>query len=252
MEIIPIIEEAKTIFRDIVSKHDLAGEKVRVTVGTLTPQQAIGTPERPDFALLHGKEVMIEAQFRESFGQAFTSQPQTFDGLVTDVLSMGLESGDSRAIFIATLNAVAAHLGMVAGVRHCRNEEPEMCGSEIARQVLKRFGRIRIGLVGYQPAILDHLVRQFSADNVICSDLDARNIGSTRFGTRIRDGKTENADIVRWCDLLLVTSSTIVNNTLDGLRAAVVAEGKHLTMFGVTGAGISALLGLERICPRAH
>ena len=252
MEIIPIIEEAKTIFRDIVSKHDLAGEKVRVTIGTLTPQQAIGTPGRPDFALLQGKEVMIEAQFRESFGQAFTSQPQTFDGMVIDVLNLSLESSDSRAIFIATLNAMTAHLGLVTGVRHCRNEEPEMCGTELAQQILESFGRIRIGLVGYQPAILDHLVRQFGADNVVCSDLDVRNIGSTRFGTRIRDGKTENADIVRWCDLLLVTSSTVVNNTFDGLRSAVAANGKHLIMFGVTGAGISALLGLERICLRAH
>ena len=122
MQIIPVIEGAKIIFRDIVRKHDLAGEKVRVTVGTLTPQQAIGTLGRPDFALLQGREVMIEAQFRESFGQAFTSQPHTIDGLVADVLNLGLESDDSRAIFIATLNAVVAYLDMVAGVRHCRNE----------------------------------------------------------------------------------------------------------------------------------
>ena len=252
MEIVPIIEQTKMIFRDIISKHELSGEKVRVTVGTLTPRQAIGTPERPDYALLQGREVMIEAQFKDSFGQAFTSQPQTFNGVVTDVLNLGLESSDSRAIFIATFNAVAAHLGLVSGVRHCRNEEPELCGSEIAQQMLQRYCRIRIGVVGYQPAILDHLVRQFGANNVMCSDLDVRNIGSTKFGITIRDGKTDNADIVRWCDLLLVTSSTVVNNTFDELRAAVVAQGKHLTVFGVTGAGISALLGIERICLRAH
>jgi len=252
LEIVPIIEQTKTIFRDIISKHGLAGEKVRVTVGTLTPRQAIGTPERPDFALLQGKEVMIEAQFRDSFGQAFTSQPQTFNGVVTDVLNLSLESRDSRAIVIATFNAIAAHLGLVTGVRHCRNEEPELCGAEIAQKMLQRYGRIKIGLVGYQPAILDHLVRQFGTANVMCSDLDVRNIGSNKFGITIRNGKMENPDIIRWCDLLLVTSSTVVNNTFDELRTTMASEGKHLTVFGVTGAGIAALLGLERICLRAQ
>ena len=78
------------------------------------------------------------------------------------------------------------------------------------------------------------------------------NVGSHKFGVEIWHGKTDIQKLVDWCDLLLVTSSAIVNNTFDDIREKTVSQGKRLMVFGVTGAGVCALLGLERICPFGH
>jgi len=225
---------------------------VEVTIGSLSVKQAIGTPSRQDFALLEGKEVMIEARFRGSFGQAFTDKPRDFTGSLKDVLNLSLDTSDKRAIFTATLNAVTAHLDMVAKTRHCHDEEPEECAPQIAQYILSKFGRVKASLVGYQPAILENLAKTLGPDNVRCNDLNPKNIGTNRFGVEIWDGISKKSKLVRWCDLLLVTSSAIVNNTFDGIRAEAASQGKHLIIFGVTGAGISALLGLELVCFKAH
>ena len=252
MALKPVLEEAREKLQKIIENHRLGDEPVQITIGTLTTKQAIGTPSRQDFALLEGKEVMIEAQFKGSYGQAFTDKPHDFTGLLKDVMSLRLETSDNRAIFVATLNAVAAYLGMVTGVRHCRDEEPEKCGAEIARYILTNCGRVRIGMVGYQPAILENLVGIFGADSVRCTDLNSKNVGLLKFGAEIWDGRNETERLIKWCDLLLFTSSTIVNNTFDSIRAEAVSQGKQLIIFGVTGAGVSALLDLERVCFQAH
>jgi hypothetical protein len=248
----PILDEVKEKLQTILAKHQLGNETVRVTIGPLSVKQAIGSPGRQDFALPEGREVMIEAQFKGSFGQAFTDQPHNFSGLLKDVLSLSLNTNKERAIFVATLNAVTADLGMVSGVRHCRDEEPEKCGPEIAQYILTNFGRVKIGLVGLQSAILENLVSSLGPHNVQCSDLNPKNVGSYKFGVEIWDGRTGNRKLTRWCDLLLVTSSAIVSNTFDGIREEAISRGKRLVMFGVTGAGVSALLGLERLCFFAH
>ena len=66
-----MLSKAREKLIDMVKDHNLTGERVNVTIGTLSADQAIGSPVRPDFALLGGKEVMIEAEFKGSFGQAF-------------------------------------------------------------------------------------------------------------------------------------------------------------------------------------
>ena len=143
-------------------------------------------------------------------------------------------------------------MGMVTGVRHCRDEEPEECAAQIAQHILINFGEIKVGLIGLQPAILENLVKVFGADNVCCTDLNSKNVGSQKFGAEIWDGRTETTRLISWCDLLLATSSTIVNNTFDGIREETVSQGKRGIIFGVTGAGVSVLLGLERVCFQAH
>ena len=249
---IPILEEAKIKFSELVTQHQLGSQKVKVIVKPLSPKQAIGSPSRQDFPILEGKEVIVEAQFRKSFGQAFTDQPHEFSGSLKDVLNLSLNTNDDRAIFIATLNAVTAHLGMVTGVHHCHDEEPEECAAQIAQYIQTSFGRVKVGMMGYQPAILENLVDTLGTNNVRCTDLNPKNIDSHKFGIEIWDGKTDTQRLVDWCQLLLVTSSAIVNNTFDDIREEAISQGKHLIMFGVTGAGVSALLGLERICPLGH
>ena len=252
MALKPVLEEARGKFQTIIANHRLGDETVWVTIEPLSTKQAIGSPSRQDFALLEGREVMIEAQFKGSFGQAFTDQPRNFTGSLKDVLNLNLHTNDDRAIFMATLNAVTAHLGMATGVRHCHDEEPEECASQIAQYILTNSGRVKVGLIGLQPAILENLVFTFGGNNVRCTDLNPKNVGSRKYGAEIWDGQTEIKKLIRWCDLPLVTSSTIVNNTFDSIRAEAVSLGKQIVTFGVTGAGISALLGLDRVCFKSH
>ena len=246
------IEIIRDKFREIVAEHRLGDEVVKVKIGTLSVKQAIGSPSRQDFPLLEGKEVMIEAQFQDSFGQAFTDRPHDFTGSLNEILELDLNKNDNRAIFIATLNAVMAHLGMANGVRHCHDEEPEECALDIAHYILAEYGAVKVGLIGLQPAILDNLVKTFGADNVRCNDLNPNNIGSGKYGAEIWDGRTETGRLIEWCDLLLVTSSTIVNNTFDYIQSEAASYDKELIIFGVTGAGIAVLLDLKRLCFQPH
>jgi hypothetical protein len=247
-----VLEEAREKLQAIITVNLLAEEPVKVAIGTLSAKQAIGSPTRQDYALLEGREVMIEAQFKGSYGQAFTDRPQDFTGQLKDVVGLDFNNNGNRAVFVATLNAVIANLGMATAVRHCRDEEPEECAPEIAHYILTKYGKVRVGMVGYQPAILDNLVKTFGADNVRCTDLNPRNIGAAKSGAEIWDGRTETGRLVDWSDLLLVTSSTITNDTFDSIRAETTVQGKQLIVFGVTGAGVSTLLGIERLCFKAH
>ena len=247
-----IIEEVKENFRAIINENNFGNEPVEVTIGTLTAKQAIGSPSRQDYPLLEGREVMIEAKFKGSYGQAFTDSPNEFKGSLNDVLDMALDSSDSRAVFDASLNAVMAYLGMVTGVRHCHDEEPEKCAIEMAQYLLEKYGRVKVGMIGYQPAILENLVTALGADNIHCTDLNPKNIGTDKFGAEIWDGRTDTEKLIIWCDVVLATSSSIVNATYDDIKTLADTYGKRLIIFGVTGAGISALLGLERLCYQPH
>jgi uncharacterized protein (DUF4213/DUF364 family) len=248
----PIIEELKEKLGNITVEHGLEDSAVRVNIGTLSVKQAIGSPRRQDFPLLQGKEVMIEAEFRGSYGQAFTDRPSSFAGSLRDVLALTLETNENRAVFIATLNAVAAHLGLVTGTRHCRDEEPEECAAELAQHLVAEAGRVKIGLIGLQPAILDNLARTFGAEHVRCTDLNPDNIGTVKYRAEILDGKQKTKELVDWCDILLATGSTIVNNTFDAIRQEAINQGKRLVLFGVTATAASALAGLDVLCFRRH
>ena len=48
---------------------------------------------------------------------------------------------------------------------------------------------------------------------------------------------------------MLVTGSSIVNGTIDGIKSLFETAGKPLVFFGNTISGAAALLGLDRLCP---
>lgn len=252
MAMIPILQEVKRDLSKLVTQHQLGTQRVQVTVETLSPQQAIGNPSRRDFPILEGREVIVEALFKGSFGQAFTDIPQSFSGTIDELLNLNLDTSGNRAIFVASLNALATHLGIATGTRHCRDDEPERCGLQIASDLKNRFGDIRIGMIGLQPAILQNLSQSFGAQNIRCTDLNPKNIGANRFGVKIWAGKTDTTKLINWCHLLLATSSSLSNGTFDDIHQEAVSAGKHLMLFGITGAGVCAITGLERICFFGH
>jgi len=252
METIPVLVQAREKFINIARENGLLEDHIRVTSETLSPQQAIGNPQRDDYPLLKGKEVIVEAEFRGSFGQAFTGNPRIFEGSLKDVMELPEYIKGNSAILIATLNAVMKHLGRADRVRHCKNEEPEKCAVEMAGDIQKRFGNIKIGVIGYQPAILENVSKIFGAGNIKCTDLNVNNIGTNRFGLEIWDGSKDTAKLIGQSDLVLATSSSLSNNTFDGILRKTRENNKKLIVFGITGAGTAALLGIERLCFYGH
>ena len=69
----------------------MMGETVKiVSARPLSPEEAIGKPDRTDYPLLKGKEVMIEAVFIDARAQAFTDMPGTFQGSLHDLMGLDL------------------------------------------------------------------------------------------------------------------------------------------------------------------
>ena len=83
-------EELRRRFIAVLDEHDIGDEPVQITCRSLTPEEAIGKTKRQDFPIITGDDVMIQAQFRDSFGQAFTDAPTAFEGTLSEVLDMDI------------------------------------------------------------------------------------------------------------------------------------------------------------------
>ncbi|SHE70004.1 Putative heavy-metal chelation [Tissierella praeacuta DSM 18095] len=227
--------------KEIVKQNNLYDENIFITTNTLTPEEAIGITERKDFPLLNGKEVLIESNFLGSVGQAYTDSPTVFNGSIKKVLELDLSDNRNKVLFIAALNAILKHLKFIENTIHCKDEEPEECGKEVVKYIKDKFGNVKIGMVGFQPAIIDNLRREFS---IRVLDLDPRNIDKTKYDVLIEDGKNNMEEVVNWADILVVTGSTITNGTIvDFLKVK-----KPILFYGTTIAGVAYLEGLSRIC----
>ncbi|HHW43117.1 MAG TPA: hypothetical protein GXX25_04785, partial [Desulfotomaculum sp.] len=132
MDAIPVYDLLRGKMAGLARRHGLQEEEVLVYTEVLTPEQAIGRPERRDFPLLKGKEKMVEACLREARGQAYTGRPGFFRGSLAGVLELDLRDEFERAVFIATLNALARHAGLVHNTLHCRDLGPGDCGRRVA------------------------------------------------------------------------------------------------------------------------
>lgn len=230
-----------------VSRCRLHDTRVIVTAWALKPAEAIGSPRRTDYPILAGKEVLIEAALGDARGQAFTDTPVQFVGSLHDALAMPLNDNGARAVFVATLNALYAHLGLVSRTRHCKDDGPETCAAEMARRAIAAGARA-VGVIGFNPAIVAAMVAAFGTKRVRCSDLNPAVIGSTQSGVTILDGRTDNAALMRGVDLVLATGTTFVNDTAAALLDAARAAGTRLVFFGVTCAAVCHILQLERWC----
>lgn len=214
-----------------------------VSARTLTAKEAIGTPDRDDYPLLKGKEVMVEAVFREAKGHAFTDMPGQLEGTLRDIIELPLASNFQRAVFIASLNAVMRSLGLIEGSVHCRDKEPASCARQLVETVEKRFGSPRIAFVGFQPAMIGQLAGHFP---IRVLDLDEDNIGKEKFGL-IVEGPEATEEALSWGDIILATGSTCVNGTITKFIGD-----KPVIFYGVSVAGVAKACGFERYCPYGH
>ena len=246
---ISVLEGTRQRFRRIAEEQELLNANVTVLAKPLTPEEAIGMPGRRDFPIIIGKERILEATFLHAKGHAFTDSAREFMGTLAQVIDLTFTSNQNRAIYVATLNAVLSHLGLVTATVHCKDDDPEKCGAEIARHILGRHGKVVIGLIGLNPAIADHLVQVFGADHILISDLYRDNIGKERFGVEVWDGASRTEHLIEQSDVVLLTGTTLQNGTFDDIWTGIEAQGKHGLVYGVTAAGVCALTGIARICP---
>lgn len=244
-----ILGDSKIKLTEIIRKNGLYDISVSVLVKTLTPEEAIGKPCRRDFPIVIGKERVIEAKVLTAKAHAFTDSPGEFTGRLREILELPLSSSKERAIYVATLNAVLRYLNLVEKTVHCKDEDPEKCAKEIASYTLKRWGKVKVGLAGLNPAIAEMLASTFGEKNVIITDLDKQNINSLKFGVKIRDGNEITGELIKQSDVIIVTGTTLVNGTFDNIINCIRNYGKDYLIYGVTGAGICELIGLNRICP---
>jgi hypothetical protein len=76
-------------------------------------------------------------------------------------------------------------------------------------------------------------------------DLDPDNLGNTKFGVPV-EGPETASDAVAWAELLLVTGTTLVNDTIGDFLLD-----KPVLFYGTTIAGAAHLMGWERFCPKS-
>jgi len=242
-----VLQEAKERFVFVLGSRtgcrDDLNDEVVIT-GPLSPREAIGEPDRDDFPILRGKEVLMQAVYRGCAGQAFTSASGNFQGSLEDVLELPMRSTFERAVLVSTMNAVLRSLGLVEGTVHCKNEGPKECSLHFGLWA-KEQGADKVGLVGMQPAILEALVNVLGTERVMVSDL--AEAGKIRCGLKVLDG-LEPSRIFENCQLVLVTGSTLVNSTIDCLMEDALRHERRVVFFGTTIAGAARLLGLERLC----
>jgi len=240
---IDIYERLKEAMFEISRNQKLLSKPVRVRARVLTTEEAIGNPEADDFPLQKGKERLMQAEFQGAMGQAFTDRYGDFEGVLEDVLNMDLENNFRRAVFVSTVNAVLHHLGRIEKTVHCRDKEPTECAAELASYIQRKYGNVKIALIGFQPRMVESLSSHFLLRVL---DLDEDNIGTTKFGVKI-EGSEQTEETLDWADLLAVTGTTLVNGTIGSFLRE-----KPLLFYGTTIAGAAHLMEWERFCARSH
>lgn len=235
-----ILEQVRRRAIALWEQAGLMHHPVTITAGPLTVEQAIGHPEGQDFPIQKGKELLLEAEFDGAKGQAFTDQVRTYQGCLADVAHMDLNDNGQRAIFVATVNAVMRSLNRISGTIHCRDAGPAECASHIGAYIRQQYGAPKIGMAGFQPALIRALGSEFVLRVL---DLDPDNIGTRRHGVRIEGGDA-TPEVLAWADVLLVTGTTLANDSIDLFLGA-----KPVLFFGTTIAGAAQLMGWERYCP---
>ena len=235
----------KAKFEDVLKKNHIENENVTIFCRALTPEEAIGKTKRQDYPIISGKDIMIEANFKGSRGQAFTDSPTAFSGTLKEILDGNIEEDPRmRGLLIAAINAVMRHLDLCCGTVHCRTDGPELCAKDMLKFLQENYSHCRrIALIGYQPALLEMLAN--SEYQVRVLDLNPDNVGQMRYGVLVEDGKEAYESIIHGdVDLILCTGSTVCNGTIVNY----LDLDTEVLFFGTTLAGTAALMGLKRAC----
>jgi hypothetical protein len=239
----PIIEEIKKRFQKIVLANNLLEKEIIITSKVLTPEEAIGNPDRSDFPILTGKERIMEASFENTKSNVFTDMPGNWTDTLKNILKKEIKNNFHRAILISSINCVMRYLGLIQGTVHCKDNQPEECAIELFNWLKENYkSTSKIALIGFQPAFVEKLSKEYILKVL---DLNKQNFG-IKYGVEIYDGSKDSKKIINWSDVVIATGTIFVNGSIDNI--AEIIPLKNIIYFGVSCAGISKLLDLERIC----
>ena len=237
------LDEAKEKFYQIVADKNLLNKEIIIKSRILTPEEAIGNPDRADFPLLTGKERIIEAKFQDSIGHVFTDMPGNYADTLKNILNKKIKNNFHRAILIASMNAVMRNLGLIEGTIHCKDNDPEKCADKLVLWLKKHFpGKKTVVQIGFQPAFVEKLSKNFTL-NVL--DLNKDNFGE-KYGVPVLDGNKFYKKIIGWADIVLATGTVFANGTIE--KIARVRPIEEIIFYGVTVSAIAELLKLKRVC----
>lgn len=229
------------------ANNDVTKLEVTVSSRALSAEEAIGHPERQDFPLIRGKEVLLQAEIEGCTGQAFTGEPLPFAGTIDTLLQTLGDRPGHQALAVAVLNALARKLGIASNTIHCVNNEPEECGVYISEYLFNHHGACNVGIIGYQPALLEHCKNRFGAEHVHITDLNPDIIGKLRYGVEVWDGLKDTPRLIEASDVLLITGTILANGTCNDVIPQI--GDKPYYFFGTTCAAIAAVTGANRLCP---
>ena len=242
MAVPEVFKKLQPFIDGILEDPELASAKITVNCQALSAEEAIGSPGRTDFPLQKGKEKLMQAQIGGCSGQAYTDMPGNFFGSLHEALTLPPVNNYKRAVIIAALNAACCKTEQVTSTVHCWDKGPGECSVKLLDAIAGKYGNPRIAVLGLQPAMVEQLSRRFETR---VFDLDPENIGKEKYGVTIESGDYSLEQIEDWCDLFLVTGSTVVNGTIDPF----LNRKKPVIFYGTTIAAPAELLGLNRFCP---
>ncbi|MGM0471106.1 MAG: Rossmann-like domain-containing protein [Bacillota bacterium] len=243
------IEQVKEEFRTILEEEELLANEIKIAARGLSTEEAIGNPDRDDFPLVEGNEVMIQAEFKDHYGQAFTDHPGNFTGTLQDILDLELTTNYHRALLIAAINAVLRYLGLTDKTVHCKDQEMEECATETVQLIKSKSGVQQVGIIGYQPAIISNLVAELGAERVMVTDINQDKIERDDLAAEVWDGHQYNQQLIVESDFVLCTGSTIINGTFAEIWEELKSyEDKEVRFFGNTISGVAKLMDIPHLC----
>lgn len=243
-----IYEQLRNTLIHMAEKNGLMHTEVHVLMNRLKPVEAIGSPDRKDFPLLKGKEVLVQANFDGVKGQAYTDAPSEFSASLKTIVDSRLEDNCQKASFVATFNAVMRYLDPSFRTVHCKNNQTEKCALKI-KEFMANLGPRSLGLIGLQPAMLDAMVSLLGNKHVRCLDRDEDTRDQVRYGIPIEWGDDEGTEAVfRESDVVLATGSSVANGSLAHILETAERYRKPVYFYGTTIAGAARVLGLNHLC----
>ncbi len=223
------------------AKDGLVNEQIIITARALSTTEAIGNPSDNDYPIQKGKEKLMQAEFKGAYGQAFTDMSGNYEGTLKDILELPMKDSYEISAFIASLNAVLCFQKRTDQTIHCKDDEPVDCAEKLKSHIQSVYGNVKITQIGFQPRMAGRLSKSFPLRLV---DLDPDNIGKKKQGVMI-EGPETSEDAIDWCDLLLVTGSTIANGSIVNFLGR-----KKVLFYGTSIAGAATLMGWDRFCPK--
>lgn len=238
-----IYDNIKKRFFEIVKENNLLNKSVIIKAKVLTPEEAIGNPDRMDFPILTGKERIIEGTFENTKSQVFTDMPGDYKDTLNNILNKEIKNNFHRSILLLAINCVLKYLNLIEGTIHCKDNEPEKCADDLLKMLKENYKNTdKIALIGFQPAFIEKLSKHYS---LTVLDLNKENFG-IKYNAKILDGKLHTNEAIKHSDLTLSTGTVFTNGTIVNIMQYIPIN--DIIFYGVTVSGASHLLNLKRIC----